>query len=718
MKDNNNSTLDNLLLTSDYNEVRVYLKRKNYLNNSKIANSFWRSQLPISWFQELIKEPFFEDLLFSYFKQTVKPNNFFLKEFFNSKSKSKLIKIIKLSEAFNLDTHWESFSVFTKDIELNVFHKELVYVKSFRAYWEEESKAHNVFIKSLALEDILFQMTMCYEDFKQYSKKSIGNKDKRVSYEAVLINLLNTFLSIKKEDLKNNQIEVQSTYDPNYFKTISVEDYQVLKNDFRNTVEFYFAKYDDEYQIKKYLSSFATFEFIDGWDSVLKTNVNHSLYRKTLERGNYDETYLTNYVVKKKEQLEEIKGFTSLWDKQFKLDVLSSIEYFKFLNLPINIYVKKNESNLDIEKVLYLLKTFSLFFMPQDETVISGFSTQRQVPEEFKVLFYSDYITSYEEYSFIDNCAAYFKWTKLEVKEILDFITLDLSAKSKLKIDIKTHPLVKVGNQYFWLSSFFKDRRWEITLHKKIASEGLINANKVSDQSENYLANIFKEANFRAISSKRYNDNSISGEIDLLAYKNGVLFIGELKSTYVIEDMMRNFKYEIKNFNKASHQLDLAKDYVLNNFEEIKNLKELNIDCNVEDLKIETIIISNIYQADHIQINKKHLKVSLFELLIILKNDLKSMLVNKYVKAFYDTDFEFPIDDFFNTSNKNNLNIKGNNKINENSNLWEDEKECSPNDLISAIKENKVWKHQDANKNYPIEEIELAKYNKLHKYLS
>lgn len=712
------SNLDSLLATSDYNEVRVYLKRAKYLRNKTDSNLFWQSELPVVWFNNLAKEPFFEDLLFAYFKQGTKPNESFLKQFFNSKSKSTLIKIIKISEVFNLASHWQSFSVFTKDRQLSVFYKELQYIKSYRAYWEEEAKVHNTFIKTLALEDIMFQMTMCYETFKT-APKTIGNRSKKVSTEAVLINLLNTFLIIKKEDLKAKGIEIKNTYAVNYFQNNTVEDYRILKSKFRNTVEFYFAKYDNEYQIKKYLSSFANFEYIDGLSSELKTNKAHSLYRKTLERGIYDETYLTNRVTDNPTQLNEIKSFTNLWDKQFKLDVLSSIEYFKFLNIPTQISNKKNETNIDLSKVLELLKVFSNFFMLQSSISIGDKYITRELPKLFNKLFYFDYIVCYQEDDFINKCVTYFNWSKNEIKEILSFITLDLSS-CHLDIDIKTKPLIKIGDQYFWLSSFMKDRRWEIALHKAIVIEDLINVNKISDQSENDLANIFKEANFEAVSRKRYKFNNISGEIDLLAYKKGVLFIGELKSTYVVEDMMRNFKYEIEKFNKASEQLDLAKDYVLNNFEEIKNIKELNINCNIEELKIETIIISNIYQADHLQINNKHLKVSLFELLVILKNDLKSMLVNKSNEALFNLDFELPVDSMLSAYNRNNLDNKvaDNSFTKENCNLWEDESDCSPNDIISAILENKIWKHQDVNKVFPIEEIELTTYNKQFKYLS
>lgn len=722
MKDNNiqQGKLDKLLVTSDYNEVRVYLKQTSYLKNNKDSKFFWQSTLPITWFSQISKELFLEELLFNYFRKQTIPNEAFLKLFFYSHKKYTLIKIIKLSEAFKYAEHWESFSVFQKDIQFKKIYKELQYIKTYREYWQTEAIAHNAFIKSLALEDILFQMTMCYEDFKQYTSKTIGNRSKKVSYEAILISLLNTFLEIKKKDLKQKGIEVENKYDVNYFKAIPVEDYQLLKDKFREVVEFHFTKYDEEYQIKKYLTSFAEFEEIEGLESILLTNKEHSLYRKTLEKGNYDEVYFTNKVVENKTQLKEIKALSNLWDKQFKLDVLSSVEYFNFLNIPTLISSKKDTSNIDITKTLHVLKTFSLFFMPPDTMNFNRQSFQRQAPESFKALYHSDYIVCFKEREFIDKCFNYFNFSKEEIINIINFITLDLNCDIGSNIEIKQNPLIKIGDQYFWMSTFMKDRRWEIALHSKLVKEDLINPNKISDQSENYISNIFKEANFKAISSLKYKYNNKSGEIDLLAYKGGVLFLGELKSTYVIEDMTKNSKYEARQFNKASDQLDLAKDYVLNNFEEIKNLDGLNINCKIEDLKIETIIISNIYQADHVMINNKHLKVSLFELLIILKNDLYNMQVSKMGEALLDFKLELPIDKMLNMSNRNNpYNKENNNTISKGtSNLWENERECSPKDIISAIKENKVWKHQDANTSFPFEEIELTAYNKHHKYLS
>ncbi|GAK89672.1 hypothetical protein JCM19297_294 [Nonlabens ulvanivorans] len=560
---------------------------------------------------------------------------------------------------------------------------------------------------------------MAYQDFASQSSKAKGNNSLRVSHRSILIDLLNIILEIKYNHIINNKLKVENSNSVDYFQNVSVNDYQDLKNDFREVIEFYFAKHDCEYQINKYLTGFADFEYIDGLNSILKTNDEHSLYRKTLDKSKYDETYLTNRVIENSSQILDLKKLPSFWDKEFKLNLLSSIEYYKFLNIPLEISIDSKE--IDLKKVLHLLKTFSLLFNPQPTTTFNGIVLHRETPKNFSNLFYSDYIVSYEVSEFVNKCTNYFKWSKEEVKSILNFITTDFSINQNIRVDLKMKPLVKIGNQYFWLSNFMKDIRWEIPLHRKLVADEVLNSQRISDLSEVDLANYFREAKFSAINSHKYYFDEIKGEIDIIAYKDGVLFLCELKSTYVKEDIVRSSLFESRNFNfKASEQLDIAKEYVKNNFHEIKNIKELNVDCTLENLLIETIIVSNVYQSDHLLFNRRHMKVSQLELSIILRNDKHEMLVSKLGTAFFDSKLEIPIDKLMSLHEGNNSNIKEvDGQIQkEDCNLWSHKSYCSPQDLISAIKENKVWRHQDDYKDYHIEEIELGVYNKNYKYLA
>ncbi|MEX6627628.1 hypothetical protein [Tenacibaculum salmonis] len=715
-----------------FSKVLSYVKSTNCYSFSERKNKycdlFWQSTLPTKWFSEFIKESFLDDFLFGYFSKEENVNNDFLKLLINSNKKSTLKQIIKLTESFTKKNHWDSFLVFQKESEFKQFYKELKYIKNNRNYWNLESDKFIGYIDDIDYEDILIQTISYFEQFKRYSKKTVGNRAIIISYESVLISILNTILNLKKESDLNKKIEIKNKYSNEIFKFQTEQELPVIrpmesfnnpllipkekisdqKKKFRELVEFLFAKHDNEYQINKYLTGLANFELIDDLEAELSTNKNYSLYRKTLERGSYDETYFGNEITKRTQALKDIKELPTLWEKEFKLSMFTSIEYFKFLKIPLVINDRHSKSEINLEKVLLFLKTFSKLFMPQGRIM----GLKRKLPSDFINLFDSDYIVSYKEDDFIEKCQEYFNWSKTEIETIINFLTTDLSSNRRFKIDIIKRPFIKIGNQYVWLSSFLRDRRWEIILHEKIVADKLINHKIQSAKKEKYISNTFKKVKFNSISSYCYKSDRLRGEIDVLAFKNNTLFICELKSTYVEEDMMKTSKYETLKFNsKASEQLSKAKNYILDNFEEINAIEELNINCKKEDLKIITIIISNIYQSDNLIFNNEHIKISLFELLIILKNDLYNMLVSKSENAILDFGSDIPMGKLF--GKESNLSdVKK-----EDSNLWEDSKECTPNDIISVIKENKVWKHQETEKANTIENIELSEFDKNYKYL-
>ncbi len=722
-----------------FSEVLSFVKKRNYFSYSwpnKDCELFWLSNLPLKWFYYFIEEPTSDEFLFAYFSKAENANQDFIKLFINSKQQSKLIKIIKLSEAFKLDSHWNSFSVFKNNLELKQVYKELEFIRNYKKYWDSETIKYSSIIEQIDFEDILIQMISYYEQFKRSSKKTIDNKELITSYETHLISILNTILNQKQEYISKTKIKVETKYSIENFKLtvkkqvpeitsiksfnnknlMSKENTDELKRCSRDLIEFLFAKEVAEYQIQKYLTGLADFELIDDLEAELKTNHKYSLYRTALEKGIYDEIYFNNRVIEREENLKEIKKSPNLWEKQLKLEIDSSIEYFKFLKLPLLINDKQNKIDIDLEKTLLLLKSFSLFLMPQGRIIVNDFAFKRELPKEFSDLFYSDYIVVYEEKELISKCHEYFKWPEKEIKTIINFLTTDLSSQQESKINIKKCPIIKIGNQCIWLSSFQKDRRWEITLHHKIINDKLINHIEQSSNLEKYISEIFKEVNFGAVASHSYKHVNNKGEIDVLAYKQNTLFLIELKSTYIEEDIMNTSKYEVLKFNsKASDQLNKAKEYVQNSFEKIKEIKELQINCKEEDLNIVTIIVSNSYQSDNLLFNNKHIKISLFELLIILKNDLYNMLVPKISEALFDFNLAMPIDEMLKLMNQSNPKYnKESKQIDKNEcNLWEDINNCTANDILSAIKENKVWKHQDAK----IETIELKKFDKNYKYL-
>ena len=105
---------------------------------------------------------------------------------------------------------------------------------------------------------------------------------------------------------------------------------------------------------------------------------------------------------------------------------------------------------------------------------------------------------------------------------ILNYLTTDLSANRPFPIDLLTRPLIKIGNQYIWLSSLLRDRRWENIMHRRIVAEKPNQHVEQSAKIEKQLADTFVKANFNAVSSYCYK----GGEIDTLVYKDKTLYRG------------------------------------------------------------------------------------------------------------------------------------------------------------------------------------------------
>jgi hypothetical protein len=175
--------------------------------------------------------------------------------------------------------------------------------------------------------------------------------------------------------------------------------------------------------------------------------------------------------------------------------------------------------------------------------------------------------------------------------------------------------------------------------------------------------------------------------------KDGVLIFIELKTTYICEDIIRQSEFDNRKFEyKAAEQLDRAITYLRENFKEfVQANPELNINIAKEDIKIISLIVSNSFDWDDTIKNNSHLKISLLELEIILKNSLYDLL-NVQMKK----DIIIPINIYHSTTNSNNPHYK-NQKLDcskVDCDLWK-EKELTANRFIELIEKNQVWSFID-----------------------
>ncbi len=683
-----------------------------------------------TFIKPLIDTAVWSELMLSYFGNDNYCSSTFLSQILIAENYKNIETAIKLKKAFNHPSHWQSFKLLkqSKISKFRFLYKELLFVKKNQNYWNELADYYYKEIAKYSCEEIIIHFTSYFQKFKNYSKKTPNNRTIITSYEAILIRLLDLFLVQKnnKNNKKDNKYSLQEFNDllkkelppikPNT-DIFPKEKISKQKKHFRELIEFFFAKYDNNYQLDKYLSGFAEFEIIDDLEADLKTNKISVLYRQTLEKGTYEENYLLSSSFSKiKSQIETKKDF---WDKEFVLKKISSLAYFDFYSIPVKITYKNH--TIDIEKVVEVLQTFSVKFFPQCRNFYGNktenFVMKRTLKKEFISLFIPNYICGFKKENLISKIAKYFNYSVDESTIIVDFLTIK-SSDYKQNTEIDLNPFLQINDTIYWLSAFLKDRKWENLLHRKLWREKLINQQETALETEKKLALYFIAAGFETLYSYPYQWQTNKGEIDVLAYKDKTLFVIELKNTIVFEEMLVNKNYESRIFqSKASNQLQRAINYINGNFNVLK--EKLSISCSFEELDIVTMIVSNSFQGDNLYYKNTHLKISFFELVVILKNDLYKVLINKTGKLLLNSDLELPVNFLNEISNRNNPYQKNGNKevTKESTNLWKDTENCTPLDIVNAIKKNKVFKHLGEHRKYPIEEIELREYDFSHRYL-
>ena len=260
------------LINKPFEEIRRFLNGKHF-RSSNCTELFWNSALPEIWAKELLRVPFILNLLFDYFSKAENVNPNFLNKIANL-SPQILIKAIKLSKAFEIEEHWESFEIFKtiRNQELSIFYKELDYLRRLIKEWEEKAKFFEGVIQELDYEDILIHVISYFEKFKR-SEKTISNQSLLTSYEISFCYVLNNLLNIKQNLVKAAGEKSENKYSVLQFrkaieeslpplntveglikgKYLAVESITQEKKLIREAIDFYFSFFATSYQIDLYL---------------------------------------------------------------------------------------------------------------------------------------------------------------------------------------------------------------------------------------------------------------------------------------------------------------------------------------------------------------------------------------------------------------------------------------------------------------------------------
>lgn len=204
-----------------------------------------------------------------------------------------------------------------------------------------------------------------------------------------------------------------------------------------------------------------------------------------------------------------------------------------------------------------------------------------------------------------------------KIEEILNFWTCKLNDDDQTSYAQK--PFYQIDSFVFqlpWLTAFQNLNTSMINYFRKLHKNRLELKSETSNM-EKKLAELFQSRGFKAYAQYQPSDTQV-GEIDLVAVKDNVVIVIELKSSYLRENKKEIFEYRNFILKKAAYQLKRKEKFICEVF-----IPE-NLGKNTESFSIHSWIVDTSLEFDHTIIDG-YLKFSIDELIILL-NDHESYL--------------------------------------------------------------------------------------------
>lgn len=221
---------------------------------------------------------------------------------------------------------------------------------------------------------------------------------------------------------------------------------------------------------------------------------------------------------------------------------------------------------------------------------------------------------------------------KILTEAILDYWTNDLKESSRLLQENKyallpelhERPIFKIGNYLFqlpWLFAFQNNVTAALNNLRRVGRKrGELNSE--TNRIEKRLAELFEAKGFSVIGNYQppRNDLDEVGEIDLICFRDGHLFIFEIKSGYLRKSQRDAWHHKTNTLRKAGLQLQRKSAYVINNLLIDPKLTALTKDHALAHIQTHCWIVDTSLELDH-EFFEGFLKVSIQEIIIALRNE-------------------------------------------------------------------------------------------------
>lgn len=204
-----------------------------------------------------------------------------------------------------------------------------------------------------------------------------------------------------------------------------------------------------------------------------------------------------------------------------------------------------------------------------------------------------------------------------KMEEILDFWTCKLNVDDQASHAQK--PFYQIDSIIFqlpWMTAFQNLNSSMINYFRKLHKNRQELKLETSNM-ETKLAELFRKRGFTVFPQYHPADSHV-GEIDLIAVKDEIVIVIELKSSYIRESKKEIFEYGEIVLKKAAYQLKRKEKFICEVF-----IPEI-LNKNIESLGVHSWIVDTSLEFDHQRVDG-YLKFSIDELIILL-NDHGSYL--------------------------------------------------------------------------------------------
>lgn len=238
--------------------------------------------------------------------------------------------------------------------------------------------------------------------------------------------------------------------------------------------------------------------------------------------------------------------------------------------------------------------------------------------------------------------------SKEEFETFVEYFTFNsIDKKDNENCDLFTHPFLQIGDLFVTFPFMFAD----LDVNKSILQQVIKNQNQNNERKgevaklEEQIAGYFKAQKFQTCSSvdimKPEDESKKLTDMDVVAYKDGHLFLIELKTTNFKTSISEVDSYVNMNLRKARSQLDKIIKFKTEHYGKFKDLlasKGISLP-NEKFLALHTYIVDTTFECDH-ECFGEHLKLSHLELRCALLNEVGRMVSLKVVPERYKKDLE------------------------------------------------------------------------------